>query len=334
MEITKKVVATMGAPYSICYSTVGDERVIVAGSELIGGDFTLYAGKEHKPAHIIEGLGGIMAIINLELGGLSALITAEGLHPNFVTKDAGVTVYCSEKGAVGPWERHRIADFAFIHRIALVTANGKITVIAATLCGKKDGLDDWSSPGAVYAVQLEVSKPPFRVKTEPILEGLRKNHGMFVQRKDGREVVYVSGEEGLFMIHVPTGNGKWIAEKILEEPVSELAVYDLDDDGEDEIVAIQPFHGNTVCIYKKEGGLWKRVFETATELGHGIWAGSIGEKRGFCIYTLDEPWDLMRRVIDRDTGTAQLDVIHEKDRELIVATNNYINEIALYSVTT
>jgi hypothetical protein len=345
MRISKKNVATMGAPYSVCHGTVGSERVIVAGSESIGGDFTLYAGKEHKLTHIIEGLGGIMAIVPLELEGLSALITAEGLHPNFVSKDAGVSIYCSDRGAGGPWERHRIADFAFIHRIALVTANGGKTVVAATLCGKKESIDDWSSPGAVYAVQIENSKPPFRVKTEPILEGLRKNHGMFIQRGGGREIVYVSGEEGVFTIHVPAGNGKWVTERILEEPVSELAVYDLDDDGEDEIVAIQPFHGNTACIYKKEGGQWSRVFETSTELGHGIWAGYIGGKKGFvlgsragkrdfCMYTLEEPWSVKRIVVDRGTGTAQLDVIHEKDHDLIVATNNYINEIALYTVIT
>jgi hypothetical protein len=345
MKISKSNVSSMGAPYSICYGRLGGERIIVAGSESIGGEFTLYAGEEYRPVPVAEGLGGIMAIVLMELSGVPAIITAEGLHPNFVTKDAGVSLYTAEKGVGEPWERHRVADFPYIHRIALVTANGAKTVLAATLCGEKKDKDDWTSPGAVYAVQLQNSRPPFEVRTVSILDGLRKNHGMFVQRRNGRETVFVSGEEGLFTISVPLEKGEWIIEKILDEPISELAVFDLDDDGEDEIVAIQPFHGDMVCIYKRRKEGWSRVFETGTELGHGIWVGKIGGvkgfvlgsragKRDFCLYSMEASgtWKMKKHVIDRGTGTAQLDVIHEKDHDLIVSTNNYTNEIALYTV--
>lgn len=345
MKIFKSSVSSMGAPYSICYGRLGGERVIVAGSESIGGEFTLYAGDENRPVPIVEGLGGIMAIVLLELSSVPTIITAEGLHPNFVTKNAGVSLYTAEKGVGGTWERHRVADFPYIHRIALVTANGAKTVLAATLCGEKKDKHDWSSPGAVHAVQLGNSRPPFEVNTTQVLGDLRKNHGMFVQRRDGRETVFVSGEEGLFTINVPLEKGEWVTEKLLDEPISELAVFDLDDDGEDEIVAIQPFHGDRVCIYKRRKEGWSRVFETGTELGHGIWAGKIGGvngfvlgsragKRDFYLYSVEASgiWKMKKHVIDRGTGTAQLDVIHEKDHDLIVSTNNYTNEIALYTV--
>jgi len=336
----------MGSPYSICYGMMGGERVIAAGSETMGGEFTLYTGDDiWKSIPIAEDLGGIMAIVITEISGVPTIITAEGLHPNFITKEAGVSFYRAEKGVAGPWERHRVVDFPYIHRIALATAHGAQTVVAATLCGEKKDKDDWSNPGAVYAVQLQNSSPPFEVKTFLILDGLRKNHGMFVQRRDGRETVFVSGEEGLLAIHVPREKGEWVSEIILDEPISELAMYDLDDDGEDEIVAIQPFHGDRVCIYKKVKGKWFRVFETETELGHGIWAGNIGGKNGFvmgsragqrdfCLYIMEDSniKNMKRHVIDRGTGTAQLDVIHEKDHDLIVSTNNYTNEIALYTV--
>ena len=154
-------------------------------------------------------------------------------------------------------------------------------------------------------------------------------------------------EEGLFAIHVPKKKGEWHAEKILEEPISEFSLYDLDADGKDEIVAIQPFHGDRVCIYKHINGEWSRVFETDTELGHGIWAGSIGGENGFiigsragnrdlCLFTCKESmnWDLKKYILDEGVGSAQFNVIHEKDYDLVVSTNNYINEIALYQVTT
>ncbi len=44
MKIVKKVVAEFGAPYSICTGSLMNERVVLAGSESIGGAFTLYSG--------------------------------------------------------------------------------------------------------------------------------------------------------------------------------------------------------------------------------------------------------------------------------------------------
>jgi len=346
MDISRSTVSVMGAPYSICCGMIGAKRVIAAGSETQGGEFTLYTGDEWRPVPIVKGLGGIMGIVLTEISGKPAIITAEGLHPNFISHDAGVSIYRAEHNINGPWERHRVADFPYIHRIALVTAHGARTVVAATLCGEKSDKDDWSNPGAVYAVQPMHNRPPFEVKTVTVLEGLRKNHGMFVQRRNGKETVFVSSEEGLFAVHIPEENGEWCTEKILEEPISEFALYDLDADGKDEIVAIQPFHGDRVCIYKNKSTGWARVFETETELGHGIWSGSIGGENGFvigsragkrdlCLYTFEESkrWDLKKHVLDEGVGSAQFDVIHEKDHDLIVSTNNYINEIALYRVS-
>ena len=111
-------------------------------------------------------------------------------------------------------------------------------------------------------------------------------------------------------------------------------------------MAIQPFHGDRVCVYKKIDRRWLRVFETETELGHGIWAGNIGGRAGFVLgsrdgnrdlylYTVEksDDWDLKKHIIDEGVGTAQLDVIHERDQDLIISTNNYTNEIALYRIT-
>jgi hypothetical protein len=274
------------------------------------------------------------------------LITGEGLYPVFVSKDAGVSVYTAENGISGSWTRQRLADLPFIHRVALVRANQRRTVIGATLCGNKESVDDWTSPGAVYAVQILNDAPPFEVETTRILDGISKNHGMWLYTSEGKERVYIGGEEGIYIIQVPRNNGEWIIEKVLDEPVSELAVFDLDGDGEGEIAAIQPFHGDRVCIFKNMEDQWIRVYETTTELGHGIWAGRIGEnnifihgsragKRVFCMYTLEDrnSWKMRRTVIEEGVGTAQFDVLQGTDHDLIVATNNHINEVTVYEVT-
>jgi hypothetical protein len=346
MKIEKKIVAAFGAPYSICSGSLMNERVVIAGSETIGGAFTLYSGPGNDPAQIVEGMGGVMAILILDPTPVPALLTAEGLHTNFISRDAGISVYRAEKGLHGPWRRHRIVDLPFIHRVALVTAHGKKNVLAATLCGKKDAVDDWSSPGAVYAVQIEGGTTESQPEKKVIIDGITKNHGMHVLKRDGRETVYVSGEEGLFAIRVPQGTEGWDVEKMMDQPISEFSLYDLDDDGEREIVAIQPFHGDTLCIYKRDGSGWVRVYETGIEAGHGIWAGSIGGrngivlgsragKRDFCLYTIEDcrRWMVQKTVIDEGTGTTQLDVRRERNRDVIAATNNYLNEVAVYEVT-
>ena len=83
MELSKSIVSEMGNPYSICYGIMSGKRVIAAGSELMGGEFNLYTGDEWKPVPIIEGIGGVMAIVLIAISGIPTIITAEGLHPNF-----------------------------------------------------------------------------------------------------------------------------------------------------------------------------------------------------------------------------------------------------------
>ena len=47
-------------------------------------------------------------------------------------------------------------------------------------------------------------------------------------------------------------NGEWKTEFILEGQIGEIATADLDGDGIEEIMTIEPFHGNRIQIYKKE----------------------------------------------------------------------------------
>ncbi len=346
MKITKKKLSSFASPYSICSANVKGETVLFAGSEVINGELIVCSGKELTPRTLAKGPGGYMGLIPLESFDFPAIAVAEGLHTNFQSVNAGISIYSAGKDARNLWNRHRIADLAYIHRIALVSANGKKTIIAASLCGRKEGPDDWSSPGAVYAVQIQRGEHVTKHKKNLLLNGITRNHGMYVQRKRGQEIVFISGDEGVFEIHVPRAEKEWIIDKIIEQPVSELALMDFDEDGKDEIVTIQPFHGDKACIYKNMAGKWETVCELKTEFGHGIWAGRIGGKNAFilgsrarkrdlCLYTIEDTrsWNLKKTIIEAGTGTAQIDVLKFNGRDLIAATNGYIDEVAVYEVT-
>lgn len=345
MKIEKKRVLSFGSPYSICCGHIGKQQVLIVGSESIGGDFTCFIGNDYRPTKIVEGLGGIMSIVIHDSWHMPSIYTAEGLHPNFISKNAGLSLYVPENGLQNPWKRHRIVDIPFIHRIALVSVHGVNTIVAASLCNNKDNMDDWSSPGAVYAIPITDEHQVTEIESCRIFDGLKQNHGMFVRRKPPEATVYISGDDGIYTIHKPVATEDWVIDKILNQPVSELALYDLDGDGEDEILTVEPFHGDRVSIYKKSESSWTRVFETDVELGHGIWAGHLaGEdsfivgsragKRDLCMYTVvdSQAWRMHKSVIDEGTGTAQLDVLSSADRDIIVATNNYIDEVAIYEM--
>jgi len=42
---------------------------------------------------------------------------------------------------------------------------------------------------------------------------------------------------------------------------------------------------------------------------------------------------LDKTIIGEGTGTAQIDVVRTAHRDLIIASNNYIDEVALYEIT-
>lgn len=150
-------------------------------------------------------------------------------YPVFDSQEAEV-VRCRISGEIGDImaaEVKTVVHLPFVHRIALTGKAGARRLIAATLCGGKDFVDDWSRPGAVYEYQLDEEMQVRKTRT--ILEGITKNHGMYTYEKKGGSYILVSGAEGVWAI-----DGQCTVRKLCEEPVSDLCMYDVDGDGTDE----------------------------------------------------------------------------------------------------
>jgi hypothetical protein len=348
MKIKKTPLTSFKSPYSICSGMLDGRRMAASGSENIGGELRLHLLEQHLSIGVSENPGGFMAIIPTDSFGGPGLLTAEGLHPNFITKDAGISLYSPENGWSGPWNRRRLVDLPYIHRMALVRAGGRRSLIAATLCGAKEHIDDWSRPGAVYEVVLPEKQRGSSSISSPVtlLDGVTKNHGMYVKSVGSGECVYISGEEGIFTLQMSGEDEGWIVKRIINRPVSELAVCDLDEDGEDEVATIEPFHGDRLCVYKQIDGRFEPVFEADTETGHGIWAGRLGGGTGFVhgsragardlfLYHLRDAgtWKFERIVLDRGVGTAQIAVENLSGHDVLYAANNHTDEVAAYELT-
>ena len=132
---------------------------------------------------------------------------------------------------------------------------------------------------------------------------------------------------------------------ILEGHIGEIATADLDGDGIEEIMTIEPFHGNSIQIYKKEEDGYKKVwtYDNTIDFAHTLVGTTLCGKPTFVagvrreeaelFYVQYEEGQYQATVIEKGVGPANLCVVHEEDRDLIVSANHTANEAAVYVVT-
>ena len=118
----------------------------------------------------------------------------------------------------------------------------------------------------------------------------------------------------------------------------------VDGDGVEEMVTIGPFHGDTLQIYKRDGGMYHKIYTYPKPLpfAHAIWGGLLcgrpaavigcrGGARELCCFTGSESDGFHCQVIDSGAGAAN--VLHDTvdGREVLLAANREIGEVALYT---
>jgi hypothetical protein len=203
----------------------------------------------------------------------------------------------------------------------------------------------------VYAIPIPASPDgPWELVT--IAQGIHRNHGLTVATLDGEAVLLISGDEGVFAwrrsedaAHVasPAGGvtdpGNWRGERILESAISEIGVIDIDGDGSDELIAVEPFHGDALATYRHSAGGWDCVDRQPLSFGHGLSVGTlggtpvavVGNRSGSSDLTCFT-WDsgracLVPHLVDSGVGTAGTTVFSDA----IVASNPGTSEYARYT---
>lgn len=256
-----------------------------------------------------------------------------------------------KRNAAGHWEVNTLMKIPFLHRFRILERNGTFYFLGATLCGGKESQDDWSQPGQVLLGKIpDDFQGPFALR--PVLEGISRNHGFWQGNLSGEDVFLITGMEGAFMLHVPRdleSDEVWQHEKILDYDVSEVAFCDLDGDGKDEMAVIHPFHGDQFDIHKFVDDQWVQVYSLPIAFGHVIWGGKILGTPSFVLgYRKNEmellllqcdrtePFSIKKTVIDEGGGPSQIRVLHQPDREIILAANRQfgpgMREIAVYEL--
>ncbi|MCH8135826.1 MAG: VCBS repeat-containing protein, partial [Proteobacteria bacterium] len=185
---------------------------------------------------------------------------------------------------------------------------------------------------------------------------LHLNHGLSVcdVDADGRQDILVGARDGLIWYEPPAEDlcDPWTKWVISELESSETWAADIDGDGVNEILSIEPWHGNELVIYKCEGdirrGPWKRTIVDATlNRGHSIQAldfdgdgrvelisGYNGEGTELSIYRQSggsgSEWE--KEVVDDGLGMGQMEILDiDGDGRLeIVATGMSTGNVRCY----
>lgn len=280
--------------------------------------------------------GGMMSFVPIP-GKPNLFVTVMGLFPPFIGEDAGIWLHSRMETN---WESGMAFSLPFAHRCEAITAGGKHYLIAASVSRHKEDPADWSQPGEIHVLDLENCEYK-KWKSDLIDNTIIRNHGMIKGMQEGREVVYVSGEQGIFSIGME--QGEWKLHRVFEGETSEFSFIDIDGDGKEELATIEPFHGNTLNIYKNTAEGWDKKFSGGLEFGHGLSSGSFnsepvivtGNRAGsfaleaFFVKDL-QSGSIERKLIEEGAGPTQTQVFTYDSKDYILSANQKKNEVALY----
>jgi hypothetical protein len=333
--LQKKVIMRIPSVYTANAFRVGEQHFVGAGSETEKVVHLYDLGA--ATANQVSGCpGGMMSFIPVP-GEPDLFITIQGLFPPFIGADAGL--YSHRRTGEG-WETRKVLDMPFSHRCEILTRSGKNHLFLATVSKHKDNPADWSRPGEMHLVRLdEVSQGNW--ETEIIDNSITRNHGMSRAIIGGQETILVSGAEGIF--YLEQSEDAWKVRPFFEKEVSEMSFIDLDGDGKDEMVTIEPFHGDRLNIYKKTGDGWERRYSDSLSFGHGlssgifngrplIIAGNRSDSLALVSYEVEDlsAMKVNSRVIEEGTGPTQTQVFSQGTKDYILSANQKKNEVALY----
>ncbi len=333
-----------------CYSTNalsidGKSQVLFAGEG--PGIFKRYFGDDFKESQLIWD-------DTAKLGGTMSVVTVPEYENIFFISTGFFSMVDSEKSKIfivkvdgDKVEKRQIAEIDYLHRFGVATVEGRRYLVAATLHGGKVDKPDWSKPGKVLVSEIPMDlEKDFTCELTVLKDDLFINHGFSFGQFDGRTAALIGSKIGAFAVYPPQdGNPKWVCEKVLDFPVSDITSIDLDSDGENELAILDPFHGDHFGIYKRVDGEFKCVFEYDKHLDfyHAISAGTLcgvpsvvigARKEDMDLYVVQydsEKGEFFSTLVDTNVGPANAAIHHLADgRDIILSANRQINQAAIY----
>lgn len=327
--------------YAVLGTVIGGKPFLFYGGEG-KGSLRAFSGENFSRCDLIwEGGGGTMSIVPLSEG---CVLASRGFTS--MVDSAGSTIEFIKYTGDG-FNHTSLCSLDFLHRFdTLLAPDGTRYVFAAALHSGKTDKDDWSNPGHMYAgVLADAAELPKPVELTKLPGDFFMNHGFCKAEWDGREAAFTTSREGAFVWLPPEkAGGEWTMKQLLDFPVSDIAVSDIDGDGEKELACLLPFHGNEFHIYHASADGYKEVYTYPLEndFYHAIISAAIhGEKvfvGGARKLTADVfviRWDaenasFVSQQLEAGPGPSNLAMLNLPEEDILLAANRMIFEAAFY----
>ena len=322
-------------PYCYAVSKINDNLIAFASDEngpCLGLDNDL------NIQTIWNKQGGTMAMVPLPKKS-EEFLAIQQFNPVFKAEDA---IICHIYKEDNNWKQRTIVKLPFVHRFDILESNGKNYLICCTICSEKESVSDWSSSGNVYVSELDTILNN-KINLKPIFSTpLTRNHGFCRIKKNE---VLISADQGVYSISCPDKYSDWTISKLLDTPVSDIALSDIDNDGVDELATIEAFHGNSINIYKKQDSSYNKIYsiKDTIDFTHVIWGGKIlgkncfiggcraKEKDLFLINFKNEAFDVT--TIEKGKGPSNIMVKDNKKEAFLYVANREFGEAAIFKIT-
>ncbi len=323
MRIDERKILDLPGVYSTAaLDLVGKMYYAVASENRGEGAFILDSESLEHSRLWDDDESGVMNIV--QIPGEERLLAITKFYPVFQSKEAEVCLLePGEGGFLSPWNKKKVIDLPYCHRIGVFeNGNGKF-VVCCSLCQDKDFQEDWSKPGAVYIARIG------SWKLWKVHEGLTKNHGLCIDGTD----IYVASEDGVLRFDASTyAEGDLIrAERISGTPTSDISV------SEKYFATIEPFHGNASALYDRK---YSKIRTRRMDFGHVVWTGTIngrsyvilGSRAGEKELVLIDAETGEETVIDKNVGPTQVTVAYKDGYSIILAANHAAGTVCTYHI--
>jgi len=339
MLFKKKKLCVLPACYSVTSITYNNDIKYLFAPDDKGPCYCIDS-KTFEKSTVWENGGGTMSMVPIP-GSNGDFIAISGFYPEFNAKNSSV-IHLHFDG--NNWIQKELFKLPYLHRLDILSRGGKNYVICCTLCSKKDYVEDWRTSGSLYTALLPEDLDN-KIVLNSIAEGMFKNHGYLHKKRETYSYALTSCDQGVFKVIPPEIEGKdWEVNKILDHQVSDIALADIDGDGEDELAVISPFHGSEIHIYKNIDNKLTKIYthNGSTTFYHAIWGGVLrgenvfifggrsGRKELFLL-----KWDnnqIIKEQIEYEAGASNVAVINGEDKDYLLAANHELDEGSIYEV--
>ena len=260
----------------------GDGRKDLIAVDEAAGELAWYENPGWQ-RHLIT--GGVGRMINLDCwdvdgDGVPEILLAHRFDTR-PAKSLGILLLLHHEGDVrGPWSAREIDRIPTAHRVrwADIDGNGKKALLAAPMIGAASEAPEYKDQVPIYIYR------PGEWKRELLsndLRGILHSIYPYDWDGDGRQELLTASFLGIHLFRRDTA-GRWGAQRLAQGDArpcplcgsSEIVVGRLG--GRRMLVAIEPWHGNQVVVYRQRGGAWQRqVLDDTLINGHALAVGDL-----------------------------------------------------------